>query len=205
MHEYLGSAVKTALRFLVLALALTPLAHAQGPLFAGVAPVFEGGIGYSYAGVSIPSSGSSLGMNGLLLSGNADFTRRLGVKFELGYNRAFNAFNTDHSADLLTYMGGPVFYPIRYRKLNVFGQALFGGARETGVNSVNGGGLLYGYANRFAWSAGVGAQYRITPALSLRITEEYLRTQFYNTNAVLQGQNSIRSSLSIVYTFGSRE
>jgi opacity protein-like surface antigen len=191
----------------VLLLALTPLARAQGPgpVFAGAAPVLEGGVGYSYLGVSIPSNGSSIGMNGLLLTGNADLGWHLGIKVEAGYNRAFNAFDTGHSADMLTYMGGPVVYPIRTRKYNVFAQALFGGARETGVNIDSSGGLIRGYANRFGWSAGVGAQYRITPALSLRASAEYLRTTFYNTSLALQGQNSIRSSLSVIYTFGGRE
>jgi opacity protein-like surface antigen len=183
------------------------LARAQAPVpvYAGNAPVLEAGLGYSYLGTSIPSNGSSLGMNGLLASGNADFGWHLGLKIEVGYNRAFNAFNTNHSADMLTYMGGPVFYPIRKPKYNVFVQALFGGARETGVNVDNNGALLLGYTNRFAWAGGAGLQYRITPALSLRASAEYLRTQFYNTNAVLQGQSNIRSSLSVIYTFGSRE
>jgi opacity protein-like surface antigen len=156
-------------------------------------------------GTSIPANGSSLGMNGILLSGNADFSRRFGLKLELGYSRAFDAFNTGHSADMLTYMGGPVFYPIRHRRYNVFGQLLLGGARETGVNATNNGGLLLGYDNRFAWSAGVGVEYRISPALSLRGQGEYLHTAFYNSNIVLQGQNNARVSLSLIYTFGHRE
>ena len=207
MQNHLGNAVRMILTLsvLLLMLAIGSVARAQGPVFAGTAPVFEGGVGYSYLGTSIPSNGSSLGMNGVLLSGNADFGWHLGLKVEAGYNRAFDAFNTGHSADMLTYMGGPVFYPIRNRKYNVFAQALFGGARETGVNVANNGELVMGYTNRFAWSAGLGVQYRITPALSLRAGAEYLRTTFYNTNIVLQGQSNIRSSLSVIYTFGSRE
>jgi opacity protein-like surface antigen len=205
----LGNAMRTTLTVCVLLLLLTmaSVARAQGPgpVFAGGAPVLEGGIGYSYMGTDIPSNGSSLGMNGLLLTGNADFGWHLGVKVEAGYNRAFDAFGTGHSADMLTYMGGPVFYPIRNHKYNLFAQALAGAARETGVNVDNSGALVMGYTNRFAWSAGLGGQYRVTPALSLRIAAEYLRTTFYNTDLMLKGQSNIRSSLSVVYTFGSRE
>jgi opacity protein-like surface antigen len=207
VQNNLANARRTIRGLCVLGLMLVTgsLARAQGPVYAGNAPVLEGGIGYSYLGTSIPSNGSSLGMNGLLASGNADFGWHMGLKVEVGYNRAFNAFNTDHSADMLTYMGGPVFYPIRNRRYNVFAQALFGGARETGVNVTNTGALIMGYTNRFAWSGGLGVQYRITPALSLRAGAEYVRTTFYNTSAALQGQNNIRSSLSVIYTFGSRE
>ena len=207
MQNNLGNARRTiwGLSVLVLMLAAGSSARAQGPVFAGNAPVLEGGIGYSYLGTSIPANGSSIGMNGLLATGNADLGWHLGLKVEVGYNRAFNAFNTNHSADMLTYMGGPVFYPIRNRRYNLFVQGLFGGARETGVNIDTSGGLIMGYTNRFAWSGGLGVQYRFTPALSLRAGAEYLRTTFYNSNAVLQGQNNIRSSLSVIYTFGSRE
>jgi len=198
--------MRAVLALSLLMLALSPAALAQSPLFAGMAPVYEGGVGYSYMGTSIPSSsGSSLGMNGILLSGNADFSRNFGLKLEAGYSRAFDAFNTGHSADMLTYMGGPVFYPLRHRRLAVFAQALFGGARETGVNVDKNGTLLLGFVNRFAWSGGLGFQYRLTPALSVRAQAEYLRTTFFNSNVELQGQNNIRTSLSLVYTFGSRE
>jgi len=200
--------MKLVLRLSLLLLALSPVARAQGPngpVFAGTGPVYEGGIGYSYMGTSIPSNGSSLGMNGILLSGDADFTWHLGVKLEAGYSRAFDAFSSGHSADMLTYMGGPVFFPVRHRNFSVSAQALFGGARETGVNANNNGGILLGFASKFAWSGGVGLQYRFTPALSFRLEGDYLRTTFYNTNMVFVGQNNVRSSLSVIYTFGHRE
>jgi opacity protein-like surface antigen len=197
--------MKTILCLTILLLGLAPIVRAQGPVFAGWAPVFEAGAGYSYLGTSIPSNGSSLGMSGILLSGNADFSRRFGVKVEAGYSRAFNAFQTGHSADMLTYMGGPVYYPYRHRKLNLYEDILFGGARETGVNTTNQGGLLLGYTNRFAWTLGVGAEYRILPSLSLRLGGDYLRTAFYNSNVQLQGQNNIRTELSLIYTFGNHE
>jgi len=200
--------MKRVLRLSLLLLALSSVVRAQdphGPVFAGTGPIYEGGIGYSYMGTSIPSNGSSLGMNGIVLSGNADFTWHLGVKVEAGYSRAFDAFSTGHSADMLTYMGGPVFFPVRHRNFSMSAQALFGGARETGVNTSNNGQLLLGFANRFAWSGGVGLQYRFTPALSFRLEGDYLRATFYSTNMVLVGQNNVRSSLSVIYTFGRHE
>jgi hypothetical protein len=210
VQNHLGNAMRTTLALSALLLLLTTpsVTHAQAPpapLYAGGAPVLEGAVGYSYLGTDIPSNGSSLGMNGLLLTGNADFGWHLGVKVEAGYNRAFDAFSTGHSADMLTYMGGVVFYPIRKSKYNLFVQGLAGGARETGVNVDTSGQLVMGYTNRFAWSGGSGGQYRITPALALRIQAEYLRTAFYNTDLMLKGQSNIRSSISVVYTFGSRE
>ena len=199
--------MKTLLRLSLLLLALAiggSGVRAQGPVFAGVAPVLEGGIGYTYMRSDIPSEGT-LPINGVLLSGNADFTRRFGVKAELGYSRNFDAFNSGRTADLATYMGGPVFYPIRTRRYNVYTEALFGGARETGVNIAPNGVTILGFVNRFAWAFGGGVQYRLTPALSLRAGVDYLHTNFFNSTAQIQGQQNMRAAISVIYTFGSRE
>ena len=199
--------MKTLLKLSLLILTCASLARAQspqGPVIAGSGPVMEAGVGYTYVRSDVPSMGS-LGMNGVLLSGNADFSRRFGVKLELGYSRSFDAFNTGRSTDLLTYMGGPIFYPIRKRHFNVYTQALFGGARQTGVNIDSSGQQLLGFVNKFAWAAGGGVQYRVTPAFSVRGGFDYLKTSFFNSGQVVQGQNNLRLGVSVIYTFGERE
>ena len=96
-------------------------------------------------------------------------------------------------------------YPIRHRRYTVYVEALFGGARETGVNFEADGTLIRGFVNRFAWAGGGGLQYRITPALSLRAGADYLRSSFFNENVVPTAQRNLRTSLSVVYTFGRHE
>ncbi len=194
--------MKTIVKMLLLViLAMAPVARAQGPVVAGMAPVFEAGVGYSYVDAGIPSE-SKLGMNGVNLIGTADFSRHFGINLDLGYARNFDAFNSGHSADLLTYMAGPVFYPVRKRNMNVYAHLLLGAARETGVNFENNGQIVLGYANRFAWAGGGGFQYRWTPSLAVRVGVDYLRTSFFNSNVVLQGQTNLRPSISLIYTFG---
>lgn len=190
--------------FLLLALGLGSQARAQGPVIAGIAPVFEGGVGYSYMQSNVPSEGK-MAMNGVLASASADFNPHWGVKLEVGYSRSFDAFQTGRSADLLTYMGGPVFYPLRHRRYNVYAELLLGGARETGVNFQPDGTLIRGFVNHFAWAGGAGLQYRISPSWSLRAGADYLRSSFFNQNVVPQAQSNLRTSLSFVYTFGRRE
>lgn len=197
--------MKTFGRLMLLALMLAPLARAQnGPLVAGIAPTFEAGAGYEFVYATVPSQ-NSLPMNGILLSGNADFSRRFGIAAELGYARNFDAFNTSHTADLFTYMAGPAFYPVRMRNMNVYTQVLFGGARETGVNLSTDGELLRGYVNKFAWAAGGGVQYHITRSLSLRVGADYLRTSFFNPQVKVVGQSGINPSASLIYTFGGHK
>jgi hypothetical protein len=198
--------MKTTLRLslLLAMLGLASQGRAQGPVVAGVAPVLEGGIGYSYMQSTVPSQGS-LAMKGILLSGSRDLNARFGAKLEAGYFRSFDAFQTGRSADILTYMGGPVFYPVRRSKFSIHAQVLVGGARETGVNFETDGTLVRGYVNHLAWAGGAGFQYRISEALSLRPEVEYLRTSFFNSNLVVQGQPNIRTTLSLMYTFGRRD
>jgi hypothetical protein len=188
---------------LLVALGLASQVHAQGPVVAGVAPVIETSAGYSYVQSNVPSQGN-LAMKGIVVSASGDLTARFGAKLVVGYSRSFDAFQTGRVADLLTYMAGPVFYPVRRSKFDFHAQVLVGGARETGVNFENDGTLIRGFVNHFAWAGGAGFQFRISEALSLRPEVEYLRTSFFNSNVAIQGQTNLRPSLSLVYTFGRR-
>jgi hypothetical protein len=191
------------LGLLLVALGLASQVRAQGPMVAGVAPVFEGGIGYLYMKSTVPSQGN-LAMKGALVSVSGDLNARFGAKLQVGYSRSFDAFQTGRTADILTYMVGPVFYPVRRPKFDIHAQVLLGGARETGVNFEGDGTLVRGFVNHPAWAGGAGFQYRISPAVSLRPEVEYLRTSFFNSNVAIQGQPNLRASFSMIYTFGRR-
>jgi len=190
--------------FLLLLFASSAYAQEQGPVRAGIAPVIEGGVGFTYTVGNVPSEGQ-IAMNGVQAVLNADLQRHFGVKLDVGYSRLFDAFSTGHSADVMTYMAGPVFYPVRTRKTYVYAELLVGAARQTGVNFENNGQMLMGYAHEFAWAGGGGFQYRLTPRFSLRVGADYLRTAFFDSNVAVQGQRNIRSSVSFIYTFGERE
>ena len=146
-----------------------------------------------------------MAMKGILLSGSRDLNAHFAAKLEVGYSRSFDAFQTGRAADVLTYMGGPVFYPVRRQKFSIHVQVLAGGARETGVNFESDGTLVRGYVNHFAWAGGAGFQYRISESLSLRPEVEYLRTSFFNSNLAIQGQTNLRPSINLIYTFGRRK
>lgn len=196
--------MRTILKLPLLLLLFAPLAYGQGPVIAGVAPVLEGGVGFSYVQANVPSEGN-LAMNGVEAALNADVQRHFGVKLDVGYSRSFDAFSTGRSADMLTYMAGPVFCPVRTRNMHLYAELLLGAARQTGVNFESNGQLVLGYVNKFAWAGGAGFQHRLTRSLSLRVGADYLRTAFFNSNVAVQRQTNLRSSLSVIYTFGERE
>ncbi len=197
--------MKTMLKFLLLLvmLGLASQGRAQEPVISGVAPVIEWGIGYSYMKSDVPTQGNLL-MKGVVVSGSRDLNTHFGLKLQVGYSRSFDAFQTGRTADVLTYMGGPVFYAIRRSKFDLHVQVLGGGARETGVNFESDGTLVRGFVNHFAWAGGAGFQYRITSAISVRPEVEYLRTSFFNSDVAIQGQTNLRTTLSMIYTFGRR-
>ena len=179
----------------------TPLAYSQEPIAGGFSPALEGGVGFSFTQATVPSEGQ-MRLNGLQAVFSTDVNRRFAVKADFGYSRSFDAFHTGHSADLMTYMAGPVFYAVRRRQLSVYGELLLGAARQTGVNFENNGQLVLGYANEFAWAGGGGVQYEIVPSFSVRVGADYLRTSYFNSNVALQAQPNLRSSVFLIYSFG---
>lgn len=196
------------------ALMIAPLAAfcpkallAQSPATPAKAPIFDVGAGYSYVNIGLGDNRVSL--NGADANLSAYFSPYLAIKLDVGYARDNNVFNTGHNSDLLSYLGGPVIYPFRGRRLAVYTEALFGAARVTGPIPAAGGTLLIrGYANKFAWAAGGGIEYklgrRFFRSLNFRAGADYLHTAYFTPAPSIAGQNDVRAVTGLVYTFGSR-
>lgn len=193
------------LRLCILAvfLLVSPAANAQTPLAAGTSPLLRAEAGYSYINVSVPGL-YRIGLNGVDTSLTADVSRFLGIKADVGYARTPDVFGSGHHADLLSYLGGPVFYPVRTRRVDFSAQVLLGGARQAGVNTNGQGGTLTGYVSKFAWVAGGGAEIRLSRSTTLRLGADYLHTSFFAPTSSFKGQNNFRSTAGVVYNFGGR-
>jgi len=181
-----------------------PPGRAQSPRVAGVAPMASVGLGYSYTNIAIPSSSARIALNGLDAAFTLDISTRLGARVDVGYVRASDVLNSGHHSDVLSYLAGPVFYPVRRRKLAIFVQGLLGAARVTGSVPGSGGGFLTGYVNQFAWAAGTGAEFRISESIGVRIGADYLHTRLFNSSTAIRGQDNLRITGSLVYFFGRR-
>ena len=182
-------------------------ALAQGPATPARAPLFDLGAGYSY--VNIALGDNRVGLNGADANLSVYVSTYVGIKLDVGYARDNNVFNTGHNSDLLSYMGGPVIYPYRRRRFAVYTEALFGAARVTGPIPAAGGTLLIrGYANKFAWAAGGGMEYklgyRFFRNLTFRAGADYLHTAYFTPTPSIAGQSDARITANLVYTFGSR-
>jgi opacity protein-like surface antigen len=181
-----------------------PSALAQYPPIAARGPDIQVGVGYSYFNLDVPSS-NRVNLSGPTLSISADFRPRFGVTADLGYARATNVFGSGRHSDVLTYLAGPVFHPTRSRHLSTYIHGLLGGARVTGAVPLANGTFLSGYVNKLSWALGGGVEYRVSESFSFRFGADYIHTAYFNSSAVIQGQENLRTGFSIIYSFSGHQ
>jgi opacity protein-like surface antigen len=172
---------------------------ARKPIFVGRGASVRVSAGYAYTSLGMPSSGR-INLSGPAATATADLSSRFGVSADLSYARASNVLDTGRHADVLSYLAGPVFYPLRTAKLTTYIRALGGGARVTGVIPQSGGDFERGYANKVSWAVGGGIEYQVSASVSFRGGGDYQHTSFFNSDGMMRGQNDIRAVCSVVYT-----
>jgi hypothetical protein len=186
---------------LALVLALFPAAaHAQLPSATGTGPMFTTSLGYSYMSVPIPSA-TRIDMNGVSASATVDFRSRFGAKVDVNYVRQANVFGTGHHGDVLTYMVGPMFYPVSNDRWVVYVQALAGGTRSTGVVPNSTGGFDTAFADALGFAVGAGIERSLFSTFAIRTEADYMYTSFADATAALKGQSDLRFTGSLVYRF----
>ena len=135
------------------------------------------------------------------ISRAADFSRHFGARADLGYVRASNVLGSRNHADVLSYLGGPVLYPMRRRHFVTYAQALIGGARVTSAIPSPGGGFFGGFVNKLSWALGGGAESRVSSSMALRVGVDCLHTAYFDSSGIIRGQANLRIVGSVVYYF----
>jgi len=187
---------------LLLCAALVPaIVHAQGPITSGIGPSIRTNIGFSYTQQQVPSA-ASVPLYGLDAGATVDATRRLGLTLDFGYARASNVFGSGYHSDMMTYLAGPVFYPVTKRSMQVYVHLLAGAARVTGATPTGDGQYVRGYANEFAWAGGGGIEIHSSSSSAVRFGGDYLHTSYFDPTVTLHGQGNLRAVVSFVYFLG---
>jgi len=175
--------------------------RSKAPVPAARGKIIEVGLGYSYASHAETQS-KRMG----LLGPDASFTiwfSRVGIKANIGYERASNVLGTGRHSDVLSYLVGPVFHPTTRRKFDTYVHVLVGGGRVSGpVLTKSGLILLGGWTTGYAWAAGGGTEYWLTDSMAIRTGADYLRTSYYDSSLVVRGQSNLRTTAMVVYYFG---
>lgn len=190
-----------ALELLLCIILMPNLTFAQSALAAATGPALNASVGYSYVDFAMAPS-ARVGMNGLDSNFTADLLSRVGIRLDVGYARASNVFDSGRQGDVLSYLGGPVFYPYRGGRLATYLQALVGGARVTGAVPLANDLFLTGYANKLAWAGGGGVEYGLSSSLRFRAGADYLRTAYFDQSMAIRGYGNVRVVYSVVYYFG---
>jgi opacity protein-like surface antigen len=177
-------------------------AAAQGPLVTGTGPEIDAHAGFQYVGQQIPSDSSRLAMYGVNSGLTVGATRHFGIRLDLAYARGSNVLDTGHHSDILSYMAGPVYYPVRTPLASVYGELLLGGARMTGVTPYDGGGYVRGFANEFAWAGGGGVEFHVMRDLSMRVGADYFHTSYFDPTAAISGRGNLRAVVNFTRTIG---
>lgn len=182
-----------------------PPAFVQEPLPAALAPAIETRVGFSTLSRDSSSNVKILfkGINASITGQSSD---RFGATFETSYLRASNVFGTGQSNSVLTFLGGPVFYPYRRGGFVTSVHVLGGASRVKGVVVLtpNTGGFLKGTVDDFAWAFGTGLEKWFTDSLAARVDIDGLHTSFYNSSVKIQGEYDLRVTWGLIYYFGGR-
>jgi opacity protein-like surface antigen len=187
---------------LVLALMLLPAAaFAQFPVTAGHSPIVTASLGYSYLTLPIPSS-TRIDLAGVGASITAEFRTRFGAKADFNYVQTENTLGTGQRSSVMSYMLGPMYYPVHSERLTLYVQALAGESRVTSIVPVGVGGYDIGNVAGPSWAIGAGIEHNISASIAIRMETDYLHTSYLNSTALFIGQSDLRLASSLVYRWG---
>jgi hypothetical protein len=188
-------------------LMLTMLFLQAWPVFgqikpSGASPSLSASLGYSYVNASWPAS-DRVGLSGADAVFTWEFSPRLGLSADLGYVRRANIVGSDHHADMLSYMLGPVVKIYHRGGTTMSAQVLGGGSRVTG-QSVQGDAKAVGYVNQLAWGVGGIVEYQFSRRLALRGGVDFIHSAFFSPALRITGLDNIRAVLGATYDFNPR-
>jgi hypothetical protein len=124
----------------------------------------------------------------------------LGLAGDLGVVHTGRVNGGNYGLTLTTFTAGPRLR-LPNRRLQPFGQALFGVAHGSGSQFPSGN-TLVSSASSFALDLGGGTDYSVNGRFSLRVIQlDYLRTNLPNISS--DWQNSLRIGVGVTVRFGS--
>jgi len=191
-----NNGLKTAWNVLLLGLMLVQSAMAQNRIkpetpVSAYSPTFDIGCGYTFLSSSMPTAGQ-VQFNSVEASARANFLPHWGVALDFGYVRTSDVLNTGHQGYIMTFLGGPVFYPMAHGRTRPFLHALVGAGLVDGAVPLSDNAYLHGWVERPAYAFGGGIERSVMGAFALRGAGEYLRTAYAYSISTVRAQNSLR-------------
>ena len=164
---------------------------------AATGPDYDVSAGYTYLTMAIPGAGR-VDLNGLDVSGRVDLKPRWGAMVDSNYVRTSNVLGTKHDGYLLSFLGGPVFYPVDHGNTRAFVHVLAGvGIVDGAVPATDT--EYHGWLGRFSYAVGGGVEHSVSRRFAVRVIGDYLRTDFFDSAGAVQPQNNFRVTTSLVF------
>jgi outer membrane immunogenic protein len=202
--------MRRRLRFLTFSMVLFAVGaadNARAQAIAGVRPPqaqVEISAGYSYMRSNDVISGAPVNLNGASFSAAYYVKNWLGLVGEVGLYRQGNVAASGFSLAVSSYQAGPRVRLRRHSHLIPFGQFLLGAGHAGGTlytRSLGFGVSPLGTNNAFLFTAGGGADWRLSPRIGIRLIQaEYWHSQFLNVSG--NRQDNLRLSSGVVFSFG---
>ena len=208
-----GNIVRRSLRatgaISVLLAAITMPALAQNiptgvPAAAGSGPAFNLSAGYTYLTMPVTSTNTA-NLNGLDATAGIDFFHHWGAIADASYVRASNVLGMGHGSYIMTFLIGPVFYPVESHSFRLSVRGLVGAGLVDSIVPVNTTTILHGWVARPSYGAGAGIEHSLYGPLGARVDGDYLRTAFVNSADAVQAQDNLRLTVSLVFHLRQRE
>jgi opacity protein-like surface antigen len=175
----------------------------RGNAPAGKASALEASVGYVFMSMTSAET-PRLNLGGVDANSVLQFAPRWGAMVDLAFARATNVPGTGHSDKVFSALAGPECFLIDRTGGNVFVHGLAGVALVDSAFLAANGFEFHGYAARFSYALGAGAEVTVHGPFAVRLTGDYQRTGFVNSVLGSVPQNNLRLGTSLVYRLGSR-
>ncbi len=189
-------------------LVLGPPASIRAQVIEGVRPAkvhLEAFAGYAYMRSATAVSGAPINLNGTSFVAAFYVKNWLALAGDVGFYHQGSIAASGLGLTVSSYQIGPRVSIRNRTHLTPFGHFLLGAGHAGGTlytTSLGAGLSPLGPNNGFLYTAGAGADWKLSPKIAIRLVEtDYLHSQFLNGNGNRQG--NLRLSTGIVFRLGN--
>lgn len=193
----------SCLLFVLVAPALAQNQIAEGPSPAVAGPAYDVSVGYTNLTMAIPSA-QHLNLSGLDVGGRVDLNSRWGAMVDSTYVRTSNVLGTGHGGYQLSFLSGPMFYPVEHGNTRMFVHGLAGAALVDGAVPINKTDYFHGWLVRFSYAVGAGIEHAVSGPFGVRAQGDYLHSAFFDAAGAVRPQGNLRLTVSLVFRLKER-
>jgi hypothetical protein len=157
---------------------------------------YEAFVGWGYTSLNQVNQSNS-GLQGITLSLTRDWGKYFGLTVDGGHYAWTVNRSNPHSASVDLYLAGPEFHADLFEHIGIFAHGMIGAA-HTGQVSIQ-------PSESFAGGVGVGADYKLSPRLGLRLYGDDIGSSFtlvpYQPGFSPHRRFNARASFGVTYKF----